>query len=178
MRKQWAKKHTILLIAVIGSCFIIYGISYWNIIKPLNTELDRLEQEVSMFETQYNRLTSTGGEDTLTGELEEVATLVPMQKSPDNILVVLRQLAESSDINLTYIGELGNQNETEDDGERENLQSHDYTLDASAGDLAAINTFLGEIQQSERFMIIDTMYISQTEDAVDLSVTFRAFSAS
>lgn len=178
MRKIWTKKYTILLAAVIIAVFLIYGVSYFYVIKPLKDEKGDLDRQVSTYETQYERITNESAGGSIDEELEDVAVKLPNQKAPDNVLTTLQELADASNVTITYVESVIENEDAEADGKRDVMNSHPYSLDASAENLADMNQFLEAMRASERLLIIDTLYIDQSGDLVDLSITFRVFSAS
>ncbi|SEQ11195.1 hypothetical protein SAMN05216232_1584 [Virgibacillus subterraneus] len=174
MINQWTKKYTYALIGVIVATLIIYGISYFSIINPMQAEIDTMDMKVSMYENQITK--SAISENKPNEEFSSVSLQVPTEKSPDDVLVNLENIASTANVTINYIGSNINVSEIQqEDEETKKLSENIYSLDATAANLGDINVFLSKVLESERLMIIDTINIQQDEDQVFLTISFKTY---
>ncbi|MBP1947781.1 hypothetical protein [Virgibacillus litoralis] len=175
MINHWTKKHSYTLIGVIVVTLIFYGISYFSIIKPMQSELDTMNKKVSMYENQITK-TAISEDKPNDNEFASFALQVPAKKSPDDVLVNLENIASTANVTINYIESGINRPENQqEDEETKKLSENMYSLDATAANLDDINVFLFEMLESERLMIIDTINIQQDEDQVFLTISFKTF---
>ncbi|WP_068674670.1 type 4a pilus biogenesis protein PilO [Oceanobacillus sp. Castelsardo] len=173
MIKNWPKKRTYILVAVIAAVFAIYGISYFTIIKPLKVDKEALATEVSMYENQLDKLQNQTTED-LDDELLRVADFVPNEPSPDSMLININNIASSANVNIDNIAS-SSELEGDHDEEDTNLQERSYALDVEGRNLKDINSFMDKVITSDRLMRIDTVNIEQTDTDVYLTLTVTIF---
>ncbi|MFC4022545.1 type 4a pilus biogenesis protein PilO [Oceanobacillus longus] len=177
MIKHWGKIHTYIAVGLFVAILVIYGISYLNVIKPLNAEMDSLAKEVSIYDKQLDKLTNEEETD-VSADLSEVSRKVPNSKSINNVLIELQEIATRADVSIDYIGadeELTVQ--TDEKEESSVLDESSYTLDATATNLGEIDTFLDGVTNSNRLIRIDTINLQHSESDVYLTITFTAFHA-
>ncbi|MGJ9457198.1 hypothetical protein [Oceanobacillus sp. CF4.6] len=177
MIKHWGKIHTYIAVGLFAAILVIYGISYLNVIKPLNAEMDSLAKEVSMYEKQLDKLTNEEEAD-VSADLSEVARKVPNSKSVNIVLTELQEIAAHADVSIDYIGAGGEINVvTGEEVDNPIIDESIYTLDATATNLGAINSFIDGVITSNRLIRIDTMNIQHAKTDVYLTITFTAFHA-
>ncbi|RKQ29892.1 hypothetical protein [Oceanobacillus halophilus] len=175
MIKNWSKKLTYLLIGVILSILIIYGISYLSIIKPLQAEKSAINQQVSMYEKQLDSVSNQTTES-LDDDLIEVAEKVPKQPYPDEVIRDIRQISSSTNVVIDYLA--SSESSGPGDGEEEESSSileKSYTLDATATNVEDLNDFMNQLITQERLMTIDTISLQQAENDVFLTISFTTF---
>ncbi|MFD1038118.1 hypothetical protein ACFQ3N_06800 [Virgibacillus byunsanensis] len=173
MNKQWTKKYTFITVAIVVAALLIYGITYFSIIKPIQKEARTLEQEAKMYETQYERITNED-DRSLNEESPDAIMKIPNLSSPDNVLNNLESFASSTNTTITYIESITT--DRSEELEKDGVASQEYAMDITGGNLADIDNFLEAMLESERLLFIDTIYISKLDESHDLSLTFRAFS--
>lgn len=174
MIKHWTKIHTYIAIGIVVAILLIYGISYLNLIKPLQAETKTIETEIAMYEKQLQNVKN--GMEEVSNELKNTAAKIPESKSTDTILTEMQEIALNANVSIEYIGadeEVMIQKEAEE--ESSIINENNYTLDVTATNLNAIHTFLDEITKSERLMRVDALNIEQSESDVYITITFTAF---
>ncbi|MEC5421941.1 hypothetical protein QGM71_00345 [Virgibacillus sp. C22-A2] len=180
MIKQWNKKYLLISGGIIITVLLIYGISYFNIVKPMQDEAKALSKEADMYEGQYNKVTGESANEVEDKSLEDAALNVPNEKSPDNVLVNLQKLANSANVTIEYIESIVqgvDEDQQEDEDSLSVIKESMYSLDVTAANLDEATTFLIKMLNSERMIVIDTMNIQQSEEQVFLSITFTTFYA-
>ncbi|WP_164668379.1 hypothetical protein [Virgibacillus doumboii] len=175
MIKNWTKKHTYILVGVIIAALIVYGISYFRIINPMKAEVDSLAKQVSMYETQYEKIIDQSKENIPDDTLSSIELRVPSTKSPDNLLINIQNIASSSNLTINHLKEVERQQEQEESSSKINETT--YKLDATSSKLKDMNAFLEGIVESDRLMIIDTVHVQQDADQVFLTITFKIYFA-
>lgn len=179
MIKQWKKIHTYFLLGILLATFIVYGFSYFIIIDPLRSEVGTLDKKISMYENQYEKTVNQSEKKRSSEELSVVALQVPSERSPDDVLVNVQNIASNTNVTINYI-ESGNQSDNQAEIQQEEEESTElneniYSLDATASKLSDINSFLAEMTESKRLMKLESINIQQDAEQAFLTVKFKTF---
>ncbi|SHF78645.1 type 4a pilus biogenesis protein PilO [Ornithinibacillus halophilus] len=168
---KWTKTTNYIFIGIILSVVVIYGISYLTILKPLQEELVKAEEQADLFESSYESIINQT-DDEIGEDLENVTVQVPNAKSPDNVLINFQKIAQTSGVLISSITSGGGTMADEDDDDN-TLNSTSYSLEVSGDNLEQISNFLNAILNSERLMIVENLNIYQADEyaALSLSVT-------
>lgn len=173
MIRHWTKVYTLVLIAILIASLIIYVIFFIYIIKPLQTQADTLNSEVVLYEKQAESLANKTNETLLDEELSTTRLKLPGEKTPNNVLRNLQQIANVTGVTISYIeSDVTKQGEEEKESE---INSTTYLLEVDAKNLTMMNNFLDEIVESERLFLVDTLILNQTGDSVYVTVTFSGY---
>jgi predicted membrane protein len=174
---KWAKTHTYLLIGVVLAIVAIYISCFFMIIRPLQTEMNSVEQQLDMFEKRYETITNQSEQEELDEDLANVILKVPSEESPDNVLSNLQVLASNANVQITSISSAGSEmgTDTNEDEEAVKVNRTRYSLEIQGDSLDVVNEFLDSVLESERLMVMDTMSISQDEQSVTVSLTMTTF---
>ncbi|MFB4166715.1 hypothetical protein [Virgibacillus sp. JSM 102003] len=178
MIKQWTKIHTYWLLGVLLATFIVYGVCYFTVIAPLQSKVSTLDKKVSMYENQFKK-TESQSKESPSEELSALALQVPRESSPDDVLLNLQTIASDTNVTIDYI-ESANQSANQaavqqEEEEATELNENSYSLDATASKLSDINSFLAEMTDSKRLMIIESINLQQDAKQVYLTVSFKTF---
>ncbi|WP_087971906.1 hypothetical protein [Oceanobacillus rekensis] len=177
MIKHWNQNHTYIAIGIVVAILLIYGITYLNLIKPLQAETKAIETEISMYEKQLQNI-KNGMEEEVSDDLKNTVAKIPESKSTDTILTEMQEIAVNANVSIEYIGVSG-EITVQQEGEEESsiIKENSYTLDATAADLDAIHIFLDGVKKSERLLRLDAINMEQSESDIYLTITFTAFHA-
>ncbi|MGP4108314.1 hypothetical protein [Virgibacillus sp. L01] len=179
MIKQWTKIHTYWLLGILLATFIIYGVCYFTVIDPLQSEVSTLDKKVSMYENQIEKTESQSKEKSPSEELSALALQVPRESSPDDVLLNVHTIASDTNVTINYI-ESSNQSANQaavqqEEEESMKLNENIYSLDATGSKLSDINSFLSEMTESKRLMMIETIDLQQDAEQVFITVSFKTF---
>ncbi len=179
MTKQWTKIHTYWLLGILLATLIVYGLCYFTIIDPLQSEVNTLDKKVSMYENQFEKRESQSKEKNPSEELSALALQVPRKSSPDDVLLNIQNIASDTNVTIDYIGsgnQSGNQAAVQQEEEKPmKLNENIYSLEASASKLSNINSFLSKMTESKRLMMIETINLQQDAEQVFITVSFKTF---
>lgn len=172
MRIRWTKAYTYMLLGIIISTIAIFGISFITIIKPLQNQVNILEQESKMFQKQYDLLIDqhiNGTDNEMSSELQG---RIPNEKAPDTVLESLDKLSKQYNVSISSLRSNG---KTVENDENSILQSNTYSMDVEATNISQLNSFIDAMEESGRYMIIRTLSLYQSEQGSTLSITFETF---
>ncbi|WP_096269677.1 hypothetical protein [Paucisalibacillus globulus] len=174
---KWTKTHTYFLIGVVIAVVAIYVICFFMIIRPLQVEMNNVEQQLDMVEKRYETINNQSEQEELDEDLENVMLKVPYGESPDQVLSNLQVLASNANVQITSISSVGSEMDKEPNEEDEAVKVNrtGYSLEVQGDSLEDVNEFLDSILESERLMVMDTLLISQDEQSVAVSVTMTTF---
>lgn len=175
MIKRWSKRETVILIGLLLAALIVYGITYLNVIKPMYDKSNALEKEAGMYEKQYNKMVERSGDQSDDPENETAPVKIPKQKSVDDILLNLQNIAKSSKVSVDLLTSAGLNGDEDESTVPDGVSSSTYSLEATAKNPANMNAFLQAMENSERLLTMDAMTWNKNGGSVTLDLTFTAY---
>ncbi len=163
------------LLVVLG---LVYLVGYHYLIKPQKSEAENLHNQVSMFENQVARNADDNKEEA-TGDSEAIAQLIPNRLAIDSLLREIHGLANSSNVQIDYIGSATGNGEGADETTEETseVQEATYSLDVTGESLKDVNQFLDAMLEGERLITIETLNVDEDGESFFASISFSTYYA-
>ncbi|WP_010651148.1 hypothetical protein [Oceanobacillus massiliensis] len=178
MNKHWTKTHTFLVFGMVIVIFLIYGICYLSILKPLHAEQKSMEKEISMYEGNLESIID-GKENDISETVNGVGSEVLDMASPEEVLTELQAMASGAGVSIDYIGTDLEAAVQQPEGQDKDslLNETSYRMDATSGDLQAIDQFLDGLSETVHSLRVDSINLQQEDSEIFLELTFTAFYA-
>ncbi|WP_440896000.1 hypothetical protein ACS127_15905 [Amphibacillus sp. Q70] len=174
---KWNRTYTLLSIIVV---LFLIAIWYYGQLYLLEPERQLIEKSEETLAQQQTLLTSPHLEglskDALETEAENIHSQLPTDKNVDQIMLLLNDLEEQSDVTIHHVELINGSLATDQPYYPNDIANIRYQIHFSTEIFADFELFISELNDLIRVVEIDQLTFQETATAgISASVTFRAF---
>lgn len=174
---KWNRTYTLLAIIVVLFLVAIWYYGQLYLLDPKRQLIEETEETLAQQQTLFDSSQLAGlTVDSLETEAEVIRSQLPTDKNVDQIMLVLDDLEEQSDVTIHYVELVNDSLATDQPYYPNDISNIRYQINFSAETFADFELFISELNSLVRMIEIDQLTIQQiSADGISGSVTFRAF---
>ncbi|MFS0749006.1 hypothetical protein [Oceanobacillus sp. 1P07AA] len=178
MSNTWTKKHTWLLLGLIIVISLAYISLYYHYIQPTKLQVEAKTVELESFKNRFASIDSQKVEEE-SQEADTLTSRVPAGKSANIMLQLIKENADASNVELTYITtEQQNDLQIQSNEQKidtKNIRENSYRIEVTSKDLHSIDVFMNRITKSPRLFRFENIYIEKVDQGFILSLLVTIF---